>query len=148
MMPTGSIPSENAVRDEGKDTDYQVLPESTAQPVGGLYTGRRGKANPPRKSRGRIVMDDQKPQKVSQGIAEDGLPLEDYDSLSADEIAEKLVVLSPEEVEKLCRYEIANENRKNLLRYFEDSIGAAPATSATGREDPPPGEERPERRAP
>ena len=91
-------------------------------------------------------MDDQKPQKVSQGIAEDGLPLEDYDSLSADEIAEKLVVLSPEEVEKLCRYEIANENRKNLLRYFEDSIGAAPATSATGREDPPPGEERPQKR--
>ena len=91
-------------------------------------------------------MDGHKAQKMSQGIAEDALPLEDYDSLSAHEIVQKLAELSPEEVEKLCRYETANQNRKNLLRYFEDRIGAAPATSATGREDPPPGEERPQKR--
>ena len=91
-------------------------------------------------------MDSHKPQKISQGIAEDALPLEDYDSLSADEIVQKLAELSPEEVEKLCRYETANQNRKNLLRYFKYSIGDAATTSATGREDPPPGEERPEKR--
>ena len=91
-------------------------------------------------------MDSPKPQKISQGIAEDALPLEDYGSLSANEIVQKLTELSPEEVEKLCRYESANQNRKNLLRYFKYSMGAAAATSATGREDPPPGEERPEKR--
>jgi hypothetical protein len=91
-------------------------------------------------------MDSPKPQNISRGKAEDALPLEDYDSLSANEIVQKLAGLSPEEVEKLCRYETANQNRKNLLRYFKYSIGAAAATSASGREDPPPGEERPEKR--
>ena len=91
-------------------------------------------------------MDRQKPQKISKGIAEDALPLEDYDSLSAHEIVQKLAELSPREIEKLCRYESANQNRKILQRYFKYSIGAAAATSATGREDPPPGEERPEKR--
>src|SRR5215204_833838 len=111
-----------------------------------LYSGPAGKANSPRSRRGRIIMDSPKPQKISQGIAEAALPLEDYDSLSADEIVQKLAGLSPEEVEKLCRYESANQNRKNLLRYFKHSIGAAAATSASEREDPPPGEERPEKR--
>ena len=92
------------------------------------------------------MMDDQKTQRMSQGEAEDGLPLEDYDSLSTDEIVKKLVKLSPKEVEKLCRYEIAHENRKELLKHFEDRIGAAAATPVTGREDPPLGEERPEKR--
>jgi hypothetical protein len=92
------------------------------------------------------MVDDQKAQRMSQGKAEDDLPLEAYDSLSIDEIGEKLVELSPKEVEKLCRYEITHKNRKKLLRQFEDRIGAAAATPVSGREDPPPGEERPEKR--
>ena len=92
------------------------------------------------------MMDDHEKQRMSQGKAEDGLPLEAYDSLSTDEIVEKLVELSPKEVEILCRYETTHKNRKTLLRHFQDRIGAAAATPVTGREDPPPGEERPERR--
>src|SRR4051812_35998539 len=92
------------------------------------------------------MKDNQKAQRISQGKTEHGLPLEDYDSLSADEIVRKLAELSPEEIEKLCRYEVANENRKKLLKYFEARIGAAAALAGTGREDPPPGEERPEKR--
>jgi hypothetical protein len=93
------------------------------------------------------VNDEQKaPRIMSQGMAEDDLPLENYDSMSTDEIVEKLAELSPEDVEKLCRYELANENRKTLRRYFKDRIGAAAGTSGDGRESPPPGEERPEKR--
>jgi hypothetical protein len=84
---------------------------------------------------------------MPRGNASDGLPLEDYDSLSAHEIADKLKELSPEEIERLCHYEKANENRTNLLRLFQDRIGAfSVAASKAPREDPPPGEERPERR--
>jgi hypothetical protein len=91
-------------------------------------------------------MNDQQPWRTAKSQVGDGLPLEDYDSLSAEEIVNKLVELSPEEVEKLCRYEKANRNRRNLLRHFEARIGAAAATSEASREDPPPGEERPEKR--
>ena len=73
--------------------------------------------------------------------------MEDYDSLSADEIVNKSMDLSPEEIEKLCRYETANKNRTKLLRHFKARIGAFAATAANGgREDPPPGEERPQKR--
>jgi len=91
-------------------------------------------------------MDGHKPQEMSLGMEEEALPLEDYDSLSAHDIVQKLAELSPQEIEKLCRYESANQNRKILRRYFKHSIGAAASTSASGREDPPPGEERPEKR--
>ena len=74
------------------------------------------------------------------------LPLEDYDSLSIEEIVNKSMELSPEKIEELCHYERANENRKNLVRHFQRRIGALATTSGTGREDPPPGEERPGRR--
>jgi hypothetical protein len=84
--------------------------------------------------------------KQSQPAADDGLPLEDYDSLSANQILNKLTQLSPKQIEKLCRYEMANQGRRNLLRRFQDSIGAVAATSDTGREDPPPAEERPHKR--
>ena len=92
-------------------------------------------------------MDEQQAPKTAKGQAEDGLPLEDYDSLIADEIVNKSMELSPEEIEKLCRYETANENRRKLLRHFKAKMGAFAATAANGgREDPPPGEERPEKR--
>jgi hypothetical protein len=89
-------------------------------------------------------MNNQQPASTAKSRTEDGLPLEDYDSLNAQEIVRALPKLDPEEVEKLCRYEKTHENRKTLLRYFAFRIGGAAATS--GREDPPPGEERPEKR--
>ena len=91
-------------------------------------------------------MNDQDEQRMSWGEAENSLPLEAYDSLSIDEIIEKLVELSPKEIEKLCRYETTHKNRKKLLRHFQDRIGAAAATPVSRREDPPLGEERPEKR--
>jgi hypothetical protein len=72
------------------------------------------------------------------------LPLEDYDSLSAAQIVRKLPQLTPEQVQKLYRYEKAHKKRKKLLRHFEARIGgSAAATASSGCEDPPPGEERP-----
>ncbi len=91
-------------------------------------------------------MNNQESASTAKSQTEDGLPLEDYDSLSADEIVNKSMELSPEEIEKLCRYETANENRRKLLRHFKERIGAFAATSADSREDPPPGEERPQNR--
>jgi hypothetical protein len=92
------------------------------------------------------MMNGHKPQRMSLGMEEEALPLEGYDSLSAHEIVRKLAQLSSQEIEKLCRYESANQNRKILQKYFKHAIGAAATTSASGREDPPPGEERPEKR--
>ncbi|MBV9453403.1 MAG: hypothetical protein JOZ19_04685 [Rubrobacter sp.] len=77
---------------------------------------------------------------------EDELPLEYYDSVSANEIVRNLPKLSPEQVETLYRYEKAHKKRRRLLRYFEGRIGSAAATFTSRREDPPPGEERPEKR--
>ena len=92
-------------------------------------------------------MNDHQPASTAKVQSEDGLPLEDYDSLSAKEIVRKLPKLTPKQVEKLCRYEKAHKKRRKLLRYFDGRIGSAAATTATGgREDPPPGEERPEKR--
>ena len=101
---------------------------------------------PGKQKRGEIMVNGQKEQRMPQGQARASLPLEDYDSLSIEEIVNKSMELSPEEIEELCHYERANENRKNLVRHFQRRIGALVTTSGTGREDPPPGEERPGRR--
>ena len=74
------------------------------------------------------------------------LPLEDYDSLSVQEIIHRSMELSPTQLEQLCQHERANKNRKYLTRYFQHRIGALATTFATGRADPPPGEERPQKR--
>ncbi len=98
------------------------------------------------KEEGKTTMNNQQPASTAKSQTEDGLPLEDYDSLSINEIVGKLPKLSPKQVEKLCRYEKAHKKRRRLLRYFEGRIGSAAATAIGGREDPPPGEERPEKR--
>ena len=91
-------------------------------------------------------MNGHEPESTAKSQMEDGLPLEDYGSFSAAQIVRKLPKLSPKQVEKLCRYEKAHKKRRRLLRYFEGRIGSAAATAIGGREDPPPGEERPEKR--
>ena len=95
---------------------------------------------------GKATMNNQQPASAAKSQTEDGVSLEDYDSMSAEEIVRKLPKLSPKQVEKLCRYEKAHKKRRSLLRYFEGRIGSAAATATSGREDPPPGEERPEKR--
>ncbi len=85
--------------------------------------------------------------KASGNQAQDDLPLKHYDSLSVRQIVKKLPDLDAIEVEKLCRYERSNQNRRNVLRHFEERIGSGPATPVSGRTDPPPGEERPEKRS-
>jgi hypothetical protein len=95
---------------------------------------------------GKVTMNNQQPASAAKSQTEDGVSLEDYDSMSAEEIVRKLPKLSPKQVEKLCRYEKAHKKRRSLLRYFEGRIGSAAATATSGREDPPPGEERPEKR--
>ncbi len=95
---------------------------------------------------GKTTMNNQQPESTAKSQTEDGVSLEDYDSMSAEEIVRKLPKLSPKQVERLCRYEKAHKKRRSLLRYFEGRIGSAAATATSGREDPPPGEERPEKR--
>ena len=95
---------------------------------------------------GKTTMNNQQPASTAKSQTEDEVSLEDYDSMSAEEIVRKLPKLSPAQVEKLCRYEKAHKKRRSLLRYFEGRIGSAAATATSGREDPPPGEERPEKR--
>jgi len=95
---------------------------------------------------GKATMNNQQPERTAKSQTEDGVSLEDYDSMSAEEIVRKLPKLSPKQVERLCRYEKAHKKRRSLLRYFEGRIGSAAATATSGREDPPPGEERPEKR--
>lgn len=95
---------------------------------------------------GKTTMTDQQPRSTAKSHTEEGLPLEDYDSLSADAIVHKLPTLTARQVEKLCRYEKAHKKRRKLLRYLEGRIGSNAATGSGGREDPPPGEERPQKR--
>jgi hypothetical protein len=95
---------------------------------------------------GELVVNNQKAQWMSHRQSGASLPLEDYDSLSVQEIVNRSMELSPMQIDELYHYEITNKNRKNLLRHFKNRIGALAATWGTGRADPPPGEERPEKR--
>jgi hypothetical protein len=92
------------------------------------------------------VVNNQKAQWMSHRQSGASLPLEDYESLSVQEIVNSSMELSPMQIDELYHYEIANKNRKNLLRHFKNRIGASAAMWGTGRTDPPPGEERPEKR--
>jgi hypothetical protein len=90
-------------------------------------------------------MNGHQPENTAKSQMEDGLSLEDYGSFSAAQIVRKLPQLNTKQVEKLYRYEKAHKKRRRLLRHLEDRLGSAVATDTGGREDPPPGEERPEK---
>ena len=92
------------------------------------------------------MVNNQNKQRILHRQPGASLPLEDYDSLSVQEIVKRSMQLSPTQIEQLCHYERANKNRKYLTRYFQHRIGALAATSASRRADPPPGEERPQKR--
>lgn len=53
------------------------------------------------------------------------LPIDDYDSLSIDEIAERLIALAPEEIEKLRQYEETHQDRKSLRHMFSRHLEGA-----------------------
>jgi hypothetical protein len=62
--------------------------------------------------------------KEDQADAE-GLPLEDYDSLSVNRVTQKLGELSVEEIERLRDYEAENKGRRSLIERFDRRIRAA-----------------------
>lgn len=76
--------------------------------------------------KGKATMNNQQPASAAKSQTEDGMSLEDYDSMSAEEIVRKLPKLSPKQVEKLCRYEKAHKKRRSLLRYLQGRIGEVP----------------------
>lgn len=57
-------------------------------------------------------------RRVDTSDSEQDLPIDGYESLSVDEIAERLVALAPEEVEKLRQYEETHQDRKSLRHMF------------------------------
>ncbi len=59
-----------------------------------------------------------------EGRADDGLPLEDYDSLNVREVSERLDELSVEEIRQLRDYEARNKNRRTLLERLDNRIEA------------------------
>ena len=58
----------------------------------------------------------------------EGLPLEDYDSLTVSQVTQRLGQLSVEEIEQLWDYEAEHRNRRSLMERFDRRIRA-------GRED-------------
>lgn len=55
----------------------------------------------------------------------EGLPLEDYDSLSVNRVTQRLGELSVEEIEWLRDYEAENKGRRSLMERFDRRIRAA-----------------------
>ena len=55
----------------------------------------------------------------------EGLPIEEYDSLTVSQVTQRLMELSVEEVEQLRDYEAENRNRRSIMQRFETRIRAA-----------------------
>jgi hypothetical protein len=55
----------------------------------------------------------------------EGLPVEEYDSLTVSQVTQRLRELSVEEVEQLRDYEAENRNRRSIMQRFETRIRAA-----------------------
>jgi hypothetical protein len=63
---------------------------------------------------------------VEEGRSEaEGLPIEEYDSLTVSQITQRLLELSVEEIEQLRDYEAENRNRRSIMQRFETRIRAA-----------------------
>jgi hypothetical protein len=55
----------------------------------------------------------------------EGLPIDEYDSLTVSQVTQSLKELSLEEVEQLRDYEAENRNRRSIMQRFETRIRAA-----------------------
>jgi hypothetical protein len=55
----------------------------------------------------------------------EGLPIDEYDSLTVSQITQRLRELSLEEVEQLRDFEAENRNRRSIMQRFETRIRAA-----------------------
>lgn len=63
---------------------------------------------------------------VEEGRSDaEGLPIEEYDSLTVSQVTQRLRRLSLEEVEQLRDYEAENRNRRSIMQRFETRIRAA-----------------------
>jgi hypothetical protein len=63
---------------------------------------------------------------VEEGRSEaEGLPIEEYDSLTVSQVTQRLLELSVEEIEQLRDYEAENRNRRSIMQRFETRIRAA-----------------------
>jgi hypothetical protein len=62
---------------------------------------------------------------VEEGRSEaEGLPIEEYDSLTVSQVTQRLLELSIEEIEQLRDYEAENRNRRSIMQRFETRIRA------------------------
>src|ERR687893_1884487 len=59
---------------------------------------------------------------AKQGLRESGFPIENYDSLNADEISRQISTLSAEELRVVRDYEERNKNRETVLEQLDRRI--------------------------
>lgn len=63
---------------------------------------------------------------VEEGRSDaEGLPIEEYDSLTVSQVTQRLRELSVEEVEQLRGYEAENRNRRSIMQRLETRLRAA-----------------------
>jgi hypothetical protein len=88
---------------------------------GGIQTAERAAAEPAPSS---------SPPKIAESTAtsqpsDAELPLDNYDLLRANEVADRIEPLSLEEIKRLRDYEAKNQNRRSVLKRMDDRINAA-----------------------
>jgi hypothetical protein len=87
---------------------------------GGIQTAERAAETAPSSS----------PPKTAESTAtsqpsDAELPLDNYDLLRANEVADRIEPLSLEEIKRLRDYEAKNQNRRSVLKRMDDRINAA-----------------------
>ena len=87
---------------------------------GGIQTAERAAEPAPSSS----------PPKTAESTAtsqptDAGLPLDNYDLLRANEVADRIEPLSLEEIKRLRDYEAKNQNRRSVLKRMDERINVA-----------------------
>ncbi len=113
----------------GREEVDEVLAQDTEKPQGSIREDIRSIIRESI-SRSRAV-DREAPQAgdvapETRAYPEEGLPIEDYDSLNVKQVAQRLEGLVVEEIERLRDYEIKNKNRRTLIARLDRRIRESP----------------------
>src|ERR671910_1509191 len=87
---------------------------------GGIQTAEQG-ARETEKAEGRTEREGTATSQPSDAE----LPLDNYDLLRANEVADRIEPLSLEEIKRLRDYEAKNQNRRSVLKRMDERINAA-----------------------
>ncbi len=112
--------------------------EAPRSPEGGVRSAIRESVRRSEEAAGREGPRGEAAPEEARADAE-GLPLEDYDSMSVNRVTQRLGELSVEEIERLRDYEAQNKARRSLMDRLERRIRAArgrPSSSEEVEEGP------------